>query len=257
MIEEKEAEIQNDIDVSIIIPAYNEENTIQAVVSNIRAVLTTEQLHFEIIVVSDGSQDKTKDRAIGAGARVVEHPYNIGNGAAIKTGIRSANGKQLVFMDGDGQHDPKEIPCLLDKLETYDMVVGARTRRSETAFHRDFANRIYNLFASYVCNRKIIDLTSGYRAIRTSIAREFLHLLPNTFSYPTTLTLAVSRSGYTFSYHPIVVTKRQGRSKIKLVQDGLRFLVIIFKVTTLFSPLKIFIPSSLLLFLLRFGSPLF
>jgi glycosyltransferase involved in cell wall biosynthesis len=244
-------------DVSVIIPVFNEEKSISGVVSKIQRILEKENLSYETIVVNDGSQDNTNQQATAGGARVIDHAYNIGNGASIKTGIRSAQGKQLVFMDGDGQHDPNEIPHLLEKLETYDMVVGARSRRSETALHRDFANWIYNLFASYVCNRKILDLTSGYRAIKTSIAREFLHLLPNTFSYPTTLTLAVSRSGYTFTYHPIIVSKRQGKSKIKLFQDGLRFLVIIFKVTTLFSPLKIFIPTSLSLFLLGFGYGLY
>ena len=253
----RESEFHNDIDVSIIIPTYDEEDSIQEVVSKIYDVLSKEGKKFEIIVVNDGSQDKTKEHAIAGGARVVEHAYNLGNGAAIKTGIRSALGKSLVFIDGDGQHNPDEIPRLLERLETYDMVVGARTRLSKTAFHRDLANRIYNLFASYICNRKIPDLTSGFRAIRSEIAREFLPLLPNTFSYPTTITLAVARSGYQYTYYPIETERRIGKSKINLIQDGTRFLVILFKVSTLFSPLKVFIPASFFVFTLGFGYGLF
>jgi len=208
---------------------------------------------FEWIVINDGSTDNTKQKALEGGAKVIDHAYNIGNGAAIKTGIRSARGKYLIFMDGDGQHNPDEIPHLLNGLKTYDMVVGARTRSSDTAFHRDLANRIYNIFASYICGRKILDLTSGYRGLKTEIAHEFISLLPNTFSYPTTITLAVARSGYQYSYHPIQTAKRIGKSKIHLIKDGTRFLVILFKIATLFSPLKVFIPASLTLFLLGFG----
>ena len=253
----RESELHNGIDVSIIIPTYDEEDSIQEVVSKIHNVLSKEGKQFEIIVVNDGSQDNTKERAIAGGARVIGHAYNIGNGAAIKTGIRSALGKSMVFIDGDGQHNPDEIPRLLEKLETFDMVVGARTRRSKTALHRDLANRIYNLFASYICNRSIPDLTSGFRAIRSDIAREFLTLLPNTFSYPTTITLAVARSGYQYTYHPIETARRIGKSKINLIQDGTRFLIILFKVSTLFSPLKVFIPASLFVFALGFGYGLF
>ena len=253
----RESESHNDIDVSIIIPTYNEEDSIQEVVAKIHNVLSREGKTFEVIVVNDGSQDKTKESAIAGGARVIEHAYNIGNGAAIKTGIRSAFGKSMVFIDGDGQHNPDEIPRLLEKLETYDMVVGARTRRSKTAFHRDLANSIYNVFASYICNRRIPDLTSGFRAIRSDIAREFLPLLPNTFSYPTTITLAVARSGYQYTYHPIETARRIGKSKINLIQDGTRFLIILFKVSTLLSPLKVFIPASFFVFALGVGYGLY
>jgi glycosyltransferase involved in cell wall biosynthesis len=253
----RESEFHNDIDVSIIIPTYNEEDSIQEVVSKIHNVFSKTRKQYEVIVVNDGSQDRTKERAIAGGARVIEHAYNIGNGGAIKTGIRAAFGKSMVFIDGDGQHNPDEILHLLDKLETYDMVVGARTRRSKTALHRDLANSIYNLFASYICNRRIPDLTSGFRAIRSDIAREFLPLLPNTFSYPTTITLAVARSGYQYTYHPIETAGRIGKSKINLIQDGTRFLIILFKVSTLFSPLKVFIPASFSVFALGFGYGLF
>jgi glycosyltransferase involved in cell wall biosynthesis len=248
---------QNEKEVSIIIPVYNEEQAIYQAITEIQQVLSEKELTFEIIIVDDGSQDGSNAEAQKSDARVITHSYNIGNGAAIKTGIRAANGKNIVMIDGDRQHDPKEIPLLLDLLEEFDMAVGARIPGSETDFRRNLGNRFYNWLASYVCNRKIEDLTSGFRAIKADIAKEFLHLLPNTFSYPTTITLAVARSGYQFTYHPIKVVKRQGKSKINLISDGFRFLMIIFKVATLFSPLKIFIPTSISLFLLGFGYGLY
>lgn len=243
--------------ISVIMPAYYEEAVIASVIHRVRQVLDSLGQAYEIIVVDDGSQDDTAHRAAEAGARVVAHPYNIGNGAAIKTGIRQARGEILVMLDADGQHAPEDIPRLLDQLGPYDMVVGARTGQSETAVHRDIANKIYNWFASYVCGRQIKDLTSGFRAIKSHIARDFIYLLPNTFSYPTTLTLAVVRSGYTLTYVPIEVKRRVGKSKIKLFKDGPRFLLIVFKVATFFSPLKVFLPSSIFMFFLGFGYGLF
>ena len=248
---------QKDFDVSVIIPVYNEEHAIYQAITEIQKVLSSTNKKYQIIIVDDGSQDNSNSEARKSGAEVITHAYNIGNGAAIKTGIRAAKGEIIVMIDGDRQHDPKEIPALLDLMENYDMVVGARVPDSETTYHRTFANKIYNWMASYVCNKKIEDLTSGFRAIKTSIAKEFLHLLPNTFSYPTTITIAVARSGYQFVYHPIKVVKREGKSKIKIIRDGYRFLLIIFKVATLFSPLKIFTPTALFLFLLGFGYGLY
>jgi glycosyltransferase involved in cell wall biosynthesis len=241
------------IEVSVIIPVYNEEEAIGEVVERIQNVLAAEDFTYEIIVVDDGSEDQTRSMAESAGARVIGHAYNTGNGAAVKTGIRAAKGNNLVMMDGDGQHDPRDILKLISKLDTYDLVIGARTSASETDFHRDFGNQVYNLFASYICSRRIPDLTSGFRAVKTHIAREFLPLLPNTFSYPTTLTLAVARSGYQYTFHPITVKRRKGKSKINLIQDGTRFFLILFKISTLFSPLKVFIPAAIGCFILGFG----
>jgi len=247
------AEARNAIPaVSVVIPAYNEKEGIATVVTNIQQVMASQNQSYEIIVVDDGSQDTTADIARQAGARVISHPYNIGNGAAVKTGIRNARGKALVILDADGQHNPEDIPRLLEKLEIYDMAVGARTQDSETSLHRDAANKIYNLFASYICRMKIEDLTSGFRAIRASIARRFVYLLPNTFSYPTTITLAIVRSGHSLTYVPIRTAKRKGRSKVKLLRDGTRFFLIIVKIATLFSPLRIFIPVSAAMFLTGF-----
>ena len=239
--------------ISVIIPAYNEEDVIGEVVARVRQVYPD----IEVIVVDDGSQDETADRAREAGSRVISHPYNIGNGAAVKTGIRNARGETLVLLDGDGQHAPEDIPRLIEKLGPYDMVVGARTKGSDTDLHRDTANKIYNSFATYVCGRKIEDLTSGFRTIKADIARSFVYLLPNTFSYPTTITLAIVRAGYSLTYVPIRSSRRVGSSKIKLLRDGSRFLLIILKIATFFSPLKVFIPASLLMLLLGFGYGLF
>lgn len=243
--------------VSVIIPGYNEAPVIGGVVRGVFQVLGQTDYRFGVLVIDDGSDDGTAQVAEAAGARVVGHPYNIGNGAAVKTGIRNARGDILVMLDGDGQHAPEDIPRLLEKLGPYDMVVGARTHASDTEFHRDIANRLYNGFATYVCGRKVDDLTSGFRAIKANIARGFVYLLPNTFSYPTTITLATVRSGYSLAYVPIKTARRVGKSKIRLLQDGSRFLLIILKIATFFSPMKVFLPASVLMFLTGFGYGLF
>jgi glycosyltransferase involved in cell wall biosynthesis len=244
-------------EVSIIIPAHCEAEGITAVVKRVRQVMDGLNRHYEIIVVDDGSDDETAKKAKKAGARVISHPYNIGNGAAVKTGIREAHGKTLVMIDGDGQHAPEDIPHLLEKLGPYDMVVGARTDKSETSFNRTIANRIYNWFATYVCKRKIEDLTSGFRAVKAEIARQFVSLLPNTFSYPTTITMAVVRSGYSLTYVPIKTSRRVGKSKIQPLKDGPRFFLIILKIATLFSPMRVFLPVSFFMFFLGLGYGLF
>jgi glycosyltransferase involved in cell wall biosynthesis len=238
------------LDVSVVIPAYDEGPVIGPVVQRICQRLTKMGLRYEVLVINDGSRDQTAQAAAEAGAHVVSHPYNIGNGAAVKTGIRRAGGKTILFMDGDGQHSPDDIPAILGRLATYDMVVGARNADTESSLHRDLANTVYNGLASYICGRHIDDLTSGFRGIRAHVGREFVGLLPNTFSYPTTLTLAVVRAGYSLDYVPIKVFRRTGKSKIRLLKDGLRFLILLFKIATLYSPLKIFLPASFGVFLI-------
>jgi glycosyltransferase involved in cell wall biosynthesis len=233
--------------ISIIIPAYNEGQSIGSVVQQVR------KLHpsAEIIVIDDGSSDHTAEAALLAGAKVYAHPYNIGNGAAVKTGIRIASGDVLVLMDGDGQHDPAEIQHLLAFLPEYEMVVGARTRRGQASIGRALGNRFYNRFASYVAKFPIEDLTSGFRAIKADLAKSFLYLLPNTYSYPTTITLGVLRSGRPVKYVPIQAQSRKlGKSKIRFFQDGARFFMIIVKICTLYSPMRVFLPVSFIMFLL-------
>jgi glycosyltransferase involved in cell wall biosynthesis len=233
--------------ISVVIPAFREEEVIGSVVRGVKAVLGEE---VEVIVVDDGSQDNTGKAAEEAGARVMTHPYNIGNGAAVKTGIRAATGELIVMMDGDGQHKAEDIPRLLEALGSYDMVIGARTADSETRLHRDFANHVYNLFASYLTKQKILDLTSGFRAFRAKIAKRFVYLLPNTFSYPTTLTLSMIRAGYSVCFIPISTRKRVGKSKIKLLKDGTRFFLIMMRIATIYSPFRVFLPvSALFIFL--------
>ncbi len=244
-------------EISVLIPAYNEAEIIADVVSGVRATMERLNRPYEILVIDDGSTDETALRAETAGARVISHPYNIGNGAAVKTGIRQAKGDILVMMDGDGQHNPEYIAPMLEKIGRYDMVVGARSGDSESHFHRDLANRLYNLFASYICKRKIQDLTSGFRAVKSDIARQFISMLPNSFSYPTTITMGVIHEGYSLTYVPIKTNRRVGKSKIRLIADGSRFLLIILKIATLLSPMRVFLPVGLAIFLTGVGYGLF
>jgi glycosyltransferase involved in cell wall biosynthesis len=232
--------------VSIIIPVFNEAANLQKLIEKITAVNLSSR---EIIVVDDGSSDGSADVAMRAGANVIRHPYNIGNGAAIKSGIRAARGKLIVLMDGDGQHQPADIPKLIAESKDYHMVVGARAKGSKLRFHRYAANLVYNLFASYVTRFNVKDLTSGFRVLSRADALRFIDLLPNTFSYPTTLTLAFLRSGLAVKYVPIQTLYRTGQSKISLVSDGFRFLLIIAKIATLFAPFRVFLPVSVVFFL--------
>jgi glycosyltransferase involved in cell wall biosynthesis len=235
--------------VSVVIPAYNEEQVIRRVVTEVRQVLEAGGYDHEILVVNDGSADKTAEEAAAAGATVLNRPYNIGNGAAVKHGIRRAGGNVIVLMDGDGQHNPADIPRLLRDMDRYEMVVGARMPESDTERHRDMANGLYNRLASYVVGYKVKDLTSGFRAIRASVAKNIVYLLPNGFSYPSTSTVVLFRSGYSVKYVPIKTAARIGQSKIRLLRDGLGFLFILLRVAVMFVPLRIFLPLSALIFL--------
>ena len=237
--------------LSIILPARNEATGLARTLPAIR------QRHpdAEVIVVDDGSTDDTPAIAKANGCRVLSAPYGMGNGAAIKRGARAATGDVLVFMDADGQHDPAHIQSLLDQLDHgHDMAVGARDATGQANVHRGLANAFYNRLASWMTGHRIADLTSGFRAVRAARFREFLHLLPNGFSYPTTITMAFFRSGYPVAYVPIPVQRRVGTSShIRPLRDGVRFLLIIFKIATLYSPLKLFAPVALLFFALGLG----
>lgn len=231
--------------LSIIIPAKNEAASIAAVVSTARA----EYPDAEIIVVDDGSDDNTGNLAKEAGAEVLRHPESLGNGASVKSGARAARGEILAFMDGDGQHDARDLGKLLAKIDDgYQMAVGARDSGSHASVGRLFANGIYNEIASQLSGRRILDLTSGFRVARAKLFKQFLYLLPNGFSYPTTITMAFLRSGFPVCYEPIKAADRTGKSHIRPIRDGIRFMVIIFKIATLYAPLKIFLPTSALFF---------
>jgi glycosyltransferase involved in cell wall biosynthesis len=237
--------------LSIILPAKNEASGLKLILPRLR----TSVPEAEIIVVDDGSSDETAAVAAELGARVLSAPYSMGNGASIKRGARAAVGEILVFMDADGQHPPEAIPQLLAKLdEGFDMAVGARDRRGQASAGRSLANRFYNQFATFITGHRILDLTSGFRAVRAEKFREFLHLLPNGFSYPTTITMAFFRSAYPVAYVPVDVAQRVGTtSHIRPMKDGIRFLLIIFKIATLYSPLKLFLPAAAGFFALGAG----
>jgi glycosyltransferase involved in cell wall biosynthesis len=230
--------------ISIVIPACNEADAIGEVVAELRRVAPW----GEILVVDDGSTDATGDRAREAGAVVLRHPYNKGNGAAVKTGLRHAAGEYVLIMDADGQHRPSDAPRLASFLGEYDLVVGARSAATQATRSRLFGNWLLNWIAGYLTGQPIPDLTSGFRAARRAHLREFLHLLPNGFSTPTTTTLAFIKAGHSVRFEPIDARQRQGHSKIRLARDGVKFFLILLKVITLFSPLRIFLPVSVLAF---------
>ncbi len=236
--------------LTIVMPAKNEGAAIAGVVETARQ----EFPDAEILVVDDGSSDDTADLAEQAGARVLKHPVSLGNGAAVKTGARAAGGELVAFMDADGQHNAAELHALIDRIDAgFDMVVGARSSNGHANIGRLFANGFYNDLASRMSGQKIPDLTSGFRVAKTELFRKFLYLLPNGFSYPTTITMAFLRSGFPIDFVPIDVAKRQGRSHIRPLRDGVRFFIIIFKIATLYSPLKIFFPISAAFFATGLG----
>jgi glycosyltransferase involved in cell wall biosynthesis len=232
--------------VSIVIPALNEAAAIGEVVARLRAQASWR----EIIVVDDGSTDATGDRARYAGAQVIRHPYNKGNGAAVKTGLRHATGEFVLIVDADGQHQPEDAVRLVEPLGEYDLVIGARAGATQASLRRRAGNALLNGLAGYLTGRTIPDLTSGFRAARREHMQEFLHLLPNGFSTPTTTTLAFLRAGYNVAFVPVEARPRIGRSKIRLARDGAKFFLILLRVITVFSPLRIFIPISAASFLL-------
>jgi glycosyltransferase involved in cell wall biosynthesis len=234
---------------SVVVPAFNEERAIGQLVTALRAGAAW----HEIIVVDDGSTDATGERAREAGATVVRHPYNKGNGAAVKTGIRAAAGDYVLIIDGDGQHRAADAARLVSRLGEYDLVIGARSAGTQATRVRMLGNAALNRLAGYLTNREVPDLTSGFRGARRAHLREFLHLLPNGFSTPTTTTLAFIKAGYNVCFEPVEADARVGQSKIRLARDGAKFLLIVLKIVTMFSPLRVFLPISLAAFFVGSG----
>lgn len=234
---------------SIVIPAFNEGPTIGELVTSLRAAACWQ----EVLVVDDGSDDDTSARATEAGATVVRHPYNKGNGASIKTGIRSATGEFVLVMDGDGQHQSTEALKVAAQLGEYDLVIGTRAPEAQATSGRRIGNALLNRLATYLTGQKVLDLTSGLRGARREYLREFVHLMPNGFSTPTTTTLAFIKAGYNVRFEPVDVRQRTGESKVRVATDGIRFFLILLKVVTIFSPLRLFVPLSLVAFVLGAG----
>jgi glycosyltransferase involved in cell wall biosynthesis len=230
--------------VTIVVPAFNEGGSIGAVITELRAAASW----HEVLVVDDGSTDGTAREAEAAGARVIRHPYNKGNGASVKTAIRAAASEWIAIVDADGQHRPDDAARLVARLGEYDLVVGARDPRTQATAGRRAGNAVLNWLASYLTGRPIPDLTSGFRAARRACLLEFIHMLPNGFSTPTTTTLAFLKAGYNVAFEPIAARARTGTSKIRFASDGAKFLLILLKVITIFSPLRIFAPISALSF---------
>ena len=239
--------VQNVNKVSVVIPAYNEEQVIGTILDQLLAMSEID----EIIVVDDGSSDNMAQvvRAYADKGVILEHhPYNIGNGAAVKTGIRKASGDVIVLMDGDGQHPPAEIPKMLTYMDEYAMVVGARSQGTVSAWQRNIANKVFNQYASYLIGYSVPDLTSGFRVVKADIVRSFLYLFPNKYSYPTTITVSMFRNGFPVKYHPFASPARVGMSGIKPLRDGFRFLMILTRLAVFFVPFKLFLPVSAMLF---------
>ena len=243
------ADAVNAAQTSVVIPAFNEAASIAAVVRD----LASAAHWLEILVVDDGSTDETGAQAAAAGARVIRHPYNKGNGAAVKSGIRQATGLYILVADADGQHRPADAARLVSHLDAYDLVIGARSGHTQAGLARRLGNAALNAIATYLTQQPIPDLTSGFRAARRECLLEFIHLLPNGFSTPTTTTLAFMRAGYSVRFEPVEAAPRVGLSKIRLGADGFNFFLILLKVITIFSPLRIFAPLSAAAFLLGAG----
>ncbi len=232
--------------VSIVIPAYGEAAVIGDVIRGLRNAAAW----HEIFVVDDGSTDETAREAAAAGATVIRHPYNKGNGAAVKTGIRAATGEYILIIDADGQHQPSDAVRLVDRLGEYDLVIGARSQKTHAGTIRRIGNGLLNMLASYLTGRRIPDLTSGFRGARREYLREFLYLLPNGFSTPTTTTLAFIKAGYNVAFEPVEARTRVGSSKIRLSRDGVKFLIIVLRIVTIFTPMRVFLPIAIVPFVL-------
>jgi glycosyltransferase involved in cell wall biosynthesis len=231
--------------VSVLIPAYNEEKAVGEVVQKIRKVLSRARIRHEILVMDDGSQDRTAQEAKKAGALVVSMGENRGYGASLKAGLRHAKGQVIAMLDADGTYPAEELPALIQSLEKADMVVGARVKSNAAIpLLRRFPKWLLGLWANYLAERKIPDLNSGMRVFRKTVISRYEGLFPNGFSFTTTLTLALECHGYIVQYRPISYLQRIGDSKIRPFQDTINFFSLVLRVVMYFKPLKIFLPLS-------------
>lgn len=235
--------------VSIVIPAYQERAAIGDVVSAVLKVVASLSCEYEVIVVDDGSTDGTGDAARKAGAHVLVHPYNKGYGASLKTGIRFASNRTVIFLDADGQHDPDDIPRLLAGRTGFDMVVGARKGMAGSPLWRQPGKLFLKWLVNNLTGHSIPDFNSGYRALDREMALRFLPIMPDGFSFSTTSTIAAFKGGYLVQYLPIQVAKRIGTSTVTAA-DGFRTIMLIIRLVTLFAPLRVFLPISAVTFLI-------
>jgi glycosyltransferase involved in cell wall biosynthesis len=257
------AQNSGSLDLTIALPVYNEVEAVRTTLLAVKGVADGMGVSYEILAVNDGSSDGTSEilddlvSELDGVLRVIRHPYNLGNGASVKTAIRAAQGEVLVLMDADGQHNPADIPRLYERVGPYDLVVAARTRQTKGDWPRRFANLAFEALASYLTDFKIKDLTSGFRAFKTELVLGFVHLLPNKFSYPTTTTMAFIKAGHTVDFVTVEAAKREGKSKVRPARDGIRFLTIIGKMVVLFEPLRVFLPAAVIMFLMAVASFVF
>jgi len=248
------------MDLTVGLPVFNEVEAVRSTLLAVQSVADGMGVSYEILAVDDGSDDGTSEvldemaTELGSVLTVIRHPYNLGNGASVKTAIRAARGEVLVLMDADGQHDPADIPRMYERVGPYDLVVGARTTKTKGEWPRRFANLAFEALASYLTDFKIRDLTSGFRAFKTELVLEFVHLLPNKFSYPTTSTMAFIKAGYTVDFVTVEAARRSGKSKVSPARDGVRFLIIIGKMVMLFEPMRVFSPAAAILLMLAVAS---
>ena len=240
--------------VTVVVPAYNEESGIPPVLEQIQAIMDTSTIPYELLVVDDGSTDGTAGAVTALGIKIIRHPENRGYGASLKTGIRHAQYDLIVITDADGTYPNDRIPDLVTEIEFYDMVVGARTGlQVKIPLARRPAKWALNQLANWMAGAKIPDLNSGLRIFRKEVAQQFTRILPDGFSFTSTITLAMLERGYRVKYMPIDYHKRAGRSKIRPIYDTLNILQLILRTTMYFAPLKIFLPIAIMLAILGVG----
>lgn len=235
--------------ISVIIPAYNEEKVLVEVLDNVKKIISLKNYEAEILVVDDGSNDKTSEIAKVKGANVLRHEKRYGYGAALKTGIRASKNEIIAILDGDGSYPADELPVLLEDIGECEMVVGARIKPGvKMPFLRKITKYFLTKLAEYLVSEKIPDVNSGMRVFKKSMYEKYAHLLPDGFSFTLTITLASISNRERVKFIPINYYKRKGISKIKPIYDTSNFLLLIIRTIICFNPLRVFMPASAVLF---------